>query len=104
MAEEEKKVKQVQANTQQLIQAEVQAAMKGVLAQINQKLAGNQLADLADAYIKAVASSRDAHKNAQNPHLRNQYADLGSVLESVRESFLSNGLWLMQSPGTIEVK
>lgn len=88
------------------IREEVAKVGKAVFNQIAQQISNKatQLDQLADAYIKAVAASRDPHKNATNPHLRNQYADLGSVLSSVRESFLSNGLWLMQFPGTIEAK
>jgi len=93
-------------DVQAFVRAEVQKVGTAVFNQISQQLANRTtgLDQLAGAYVKAVAASRDAHKNATNPHLRNQYADLGSVLTSVRESFLSNGLWLLQYPGAIEVK
>lgn len=89
-------------DVQSLVRLEVAAALNGVLGQIQSRMSGQ--GELAAAYVRAVKGSRDAFKNAQNPHLRNQYADLGSVLDSVRESFLGNGLWLMQSPGPITVK
>lgn len=89
-----------------LIKGEVAATMAGVMDQISKAFASKQtgLDQLAAAYIESVKHSRLAVKNATNPHLKNTYADLGAVLDAVRDAFLSNDLWLMQSPGFITIK
>jgi len=80
----------------------LQGQINGISQQLDAKATG--LNQLAPAYVKARKACRMAVKNATNPHLRNTYADLGSVLEAVTEAFLENDLWLMQSPGDIVVK
>lgn len=87
------------------IKTVVSEQLQGVLGQIQEALAKrNGLERLAAAYIESVKHSRLAVKNATNPHLRNTYADLGAVLDAVRDAFLSNDLWLVQSPGEITIK
>lgn len=88
---------------QELVQQEVAKAATNMVQQISAQLQakGTGLNLLAPAFIAAVAASKDPLKNATNPHLKNTYADLGSVLDAVRDAFLSNGLWLIQSPGEI---
>jgi hypothetical protein len=51
-----------------------------------------ELDKLAPALAKAQAEIRKAAKNARNPHLRNRYADLESVLDVVRPVAASHGL------------
>lgn len=51
-----------------------------------------ELDKLAPALAKAQAEIRKAAKNAKNPHLRNRYADLESVLDVVRPVAAANGL------------
>ena len=51
-----------------------------------------ELDKLAPALARAQAEIRKAAKNARNPHLRNRYADLESVLDVVRPVAASHGL------------
>ena len=54
------------------------------------------------ALAKAQARVRKARKNARNPHLRNEYADLESVIDATRGALAENGLALVQAPQVIE--
>lgn len=56
------------------------------------------IAALAEALAKFQAQAEGARKNAQNPHLKNKYADLGSVWEAVREPLTIYGLSVVQLP------
>lgn len=56
---------------------------------------------LAAAYTAAYAEITDAVKNTKNPHLGNNYADLGSVLATVRPVLKRHGLAVLQAPGKI---
>jgi hypothetical protein len=47
-------------------------------------------------FIEAKKSFGKAGKNAKNPHLKNNYADLSSVLEAVTDSLNDAGLYLHQ--------
>ena len=47
-------------------------------------------------FIKAKKGFGKAGKNAKNPHLKNQYAVLSSVLEAVTDSLNDAGLYLHQ--------
>lgn len=109
MATAEKKTEKTEITAQDLekfIRTEIERSMGAALNQLTTQLQQKQtqLDHLADAYVKAVGQCNDAVKNATNPHLRNTYADLGSVLAAVREAFLSNGLWLVQCPGPMNIK
>lgn len=53
---------------------------------------------IGSALAKAQAMVRKARKNAKNPHLRNDYADLESVIDATRGALAENGLALVQSP------
>ena len=57
------------------------------------------IAALAEALSKAQGEMEGAKKTANNPHFRNQYADLASVWDACREALSSNGLAVIQSPG-----
>ena len=50
------------------------------------------------ALARAQGEVRKARKNAKNPHLRNEYADLSSVLDATRGAMAANGLSLVQAP------
>ena len=54
--------------------------------------------ELFAALAKAQAEVENASKNAQNPHFRNNYADLAEVLNTVRPVFSANGLSVTQQP------
>lgn len=56
-----------------------------------------QINELAAALAKAQASMRNAPKNAQNPHLKNRYADLASVRDTVIGPLTTNGIAVVQT-------
>jgi hypothetical protein len=47
---------------------------------------------------KAQSQMGGAHKGANNPFFKSKYADLGAVIEAVKEPFASNGLSYVQFP------
>ena len=51
---------------------------------------------LAEALAKAQSKFTSAPKNKINPHLKSKYADLASVLDTVREPLANNGLSIVQ--------
>lgn len=53
---------------------------------------------LAIAMCKAQSEMGGAHKGANNPFFKSKYADLGSVVEAVKEPFAANGLSYAQFP------
>jgi hypothetical protein len=52
---------------------------------------------LSAALAKAQASMRAATFNRINPHFKNKYADLASVLDAVRKPLADNGLSITQT-------
>lgn len=54
--------------------------------------------ELAAAFAKAQPMVGVAIKNAVNPHLKNRYADLGSVWDACAEALKSCGLSVIQMP------
>lgn len=56
------------------------------------------IVELAKALAAAQGELSNASKNAQNPHFRNNYADLGEILNVVRPVFARHGLGIMQMP------
>lgn len=56
-----------------------------------------QINELAAALAKAQASMRNAPKNAQNPHLKNRYADLSSVRDTVIGPLTAQGIAVVQA-------
>lgn len=54
---------------------------------------------LAEAFLKAQASINHAQKDATNPHFKNHYATLESVIDAVKPSLNKNGLGFFQSTG-----
>lgn len=52
--------------------------------------------NLIQALVKAQAVIQPAEKNAVNPHFKSRYADLDSIMRSIREPLASNGLALTQ--------
>ena len=65
------------------------------------------IANLAAALVTAQAKMGAAKKSAQNPHLRNKYADLSSVWEAGAEHLHANGIAVLQgvsgAEGTVTV-
>lgn len=53
---------------------------------------------LAVAMNKAQSEMGGAHKGTENPFFKKKYADLGAVVEAVKEPFATNGLSYVQFP------
>lgn len=58
----------------------------------------DSIKELAIAMCKAQSEMGGAHKGANNPFFKSKYADLGAVIEAVKEPFASNGLSYVQFP------
>lgn len=54
---------------------------------------------IAAALVKAQASINHAGKDAQNPHFRNDYASLESVIDAGKKALLEQGIAVIQCPG-----
>lgn len=60
------------------------------------------VAALAKAMVAAQGEIENAHKNATNPHFRNNYADLAEVINTTRPVLTKHGLAVIQMPGMDE--
>jgi hypothetical protein len=58
----------------------------------------DSIKNIAIAMCKAQSEMGGAHKGANNPFFKSKYADLGSVIEVVKEPFANNGLSYVQFP------
>jgi hypothetical protein len=56
---------------------------------------------LAPALTLALGKLEGAAKNAKNPHFKNTYADLASVVDASRSILAESDLAVMQSPGLV---
>lgn len=56
-------------------------------------------AEITKALVKASAAIKHATKDAKNPHFRNDYASLESVIDASKETLLDNGIVVLQAPG-----
>ena len=61
------------------------------------------IANLAAALVKAQPQLKHPKKNARNPHLRNKFADLGSVIDANRDLLASCGLAVVQTVDTYDL-
>jgi hypothetical protein len=59
------------------------------------------LTKIAPALVAALAGIKGAAKDSKNPHFRNDYASLESVIEASREPLAANGLCVFQALGEI---
>lgn len=59
---------------------------------------------LAEALAKAQGKFSNAPKNKINPHLKSKYADLASLLDTVRDPLANNGLCFVQVVETDSAK
>lgn len=57
----------------------------------------DNIQEIAAAIATAQAAIPPAAKNAQNPHLRNRYADLAAVWAAVRDELPKHGLAVVQT-------
>lgn len=55
-----------------------------------------QINELAAALAKAQGEMRNAGKNADNPYFKSKYADLGEILNTVKEPLAKYGLAITQ--------
>lgn len=53
---------------------------------------------LASALLKAQQAIRFAAKDSKNPHFKNSYADLESVIDAIKAPLNDNGIVFLQSP------
>ena len=53
-------------------------------------------ASIASAYVAAFAEIEGAVKDAKNPHLKSQYADLPSVIAAIKPALIKHGLAFTQ--------
>lgn len=56
-----------------------------------------ETASLAAALAKAQAVMKSAKFNKQNPHFKNRYADLASIIDATRKPLTDNGLSITQA-------
>lgn len=54
--------------------------------------------ELAKALATANQSVKNPKKNANNPHFKNDYATLDSVIESYKNVYLDNGISVLENP------
>jgi hypothetical protein len=53
---------------------------------------------LAEALLRAQQEIRFATKDSKNPHFKNNYADLESVIDAIKGPLNDNGIVFLQSP------
>lgn len=53
---------------------------------------------LAAALVQFQASAPDIRKNSVNPHFKNRYADLASIIDACRKPLVDAGLTIVQLP------
>ena len=58
----------------------------------------DNIKDLAAAFARAQGKVENATKLSNNPHFKSKYADLAQVWSTIRESFTSEGLAIIQFP------
>src|SRR4051812_18609789 len=61
------------------------------------KMQSDEINELATALAKAQGAMHNAVMNRTNPHFRSKYADLSSVLDSIRAPLSSAGLSIVQT-------
>lgn len=57
------------------------------------------ITNIAAALLAAQKEMQHPKKTAQNPHLRNRFADLPNVIDTVKESLNKHGVVVVQSVG-----
>jgi len=56
------------------------------------------LTKIAPALLQAQSNIKFAIENAKNPHLKNNYADLSSVIDAVKKALNDAGIVFLQTP------
>lgn len=57
-----------------------------------------EIGELVNALVQAQKTIDNPTKNKRNPHFKNDYADLESVLACQRSQLLANGITILQLP------
>ena len=52
---------------------------------------------IAPALLAAQKEINNATKNAKNPHFKNNYADLGAIIDAIKDPLNKNGIAITQS-------
>lgn len=60
--------------------------------------------EFAAALVAAQKATKIALKDAENPHFKKAYADLGSVFAACKEAYNSNGITILQRCGSVTVE
>jgi hypothetical protein len=60
-----------------------------------------QIEKIAQAFLTAQKSIKFAVKDVQNPHLKNRYADLPSVIDAVKTALNDAGISIIQTAGDL---
>jgi len=58
------------------------------------------IAKISDALLKAQSKIKHAIKDAKNPHFKNNYATLESVIDASKDALTENGIIVLQSPSS----
>lgn len=58
------------------------------------------MSEIHKALFSAYKEIKNPTKNATNPFLKNKYADLGTVIETVKETLTKHGVMVLQSSRT----
>lgn len=62
------------------------------------------ISELAKSLVVANKSVKNPQKNAVNPHFRNRYATLDAIIEAYKDSYLNNGISVLENPKTEDGK
>lgn len=60
-----------------------------------------QIDKISPAFLTAQKAIKFAVKDAQNPHLKNRYADLPSVIDAVKQALNESGIAIIQTAGDL---
>jgi hypothetical protein len=72
--------------------------MQITLRGVNLMDKSDSIKNIAISMCKAQSEMGGAHKGANNPFFKSKYANLGSVVQAVKEPFSNNGLSYVQFP------
>ncbi len=78
------------------------ASVQSVAEQVAAAMAKGTKPDLAKAYVAFWGDVQNVVKNAQNPHLKNNYANLEATMAVVKPALAKNKLALLTMPGTAQ--
>jgi len=62
-------------------------------------LTSDTIQKIAPALVEIQKEIENPHKNSENPHFRNKYADLAEIINTMREVCAKHGVTVIQSTG-----